>query len=1656
MSKNLNKIIILSIVLSLLLIIPTSFAAENSVGLVDDNVLTDNLIDDDILLDNLDYNSFENLNAIENNNLLSEEESNENSNEYYFDSNAQEDNGNGSIDNPYKTLNDDRIKPNSILHFASGIYNYTPVNSNNHVNITIYGQDSSNTIINSPMDNHTFNVARVFNIENITFNNLQIILKEENSVLNAFNVNFHNSTAIETDLSGTSCGGAIYSFDKYSSVILNNCSFYNNYALYGGAIFTANADLKVTGCNFINNFGKYYGGAIYQIYGNMSLINSSFDSNGAKDGGAVFIFSKNGFSIDNNTFINNIANGSAGAVYAFYNENYTISNNVYANNSASRYDDLYEKSDFIVYSDNYTFFRNSLDDETCIDLPSYYNLADYGFVGSIKNQGSDGNCWAFAVIGSLESAVIKAIYNMNSSGIIYEYSEYADIIELLNQDKNLSELISFSDENMKNLAALYSPYGWNMETNTGGRPEIAEGYLVSWLGPVWERDDLYGVHSILSPILDSIMHVQNVMYLKRDNFTDNDMVKRAIIDYGAVSISLGMNIRHSPDIGVYVYNKADSSCNHAVDIVGWDDDIEIPNAPGKGAWIVKNSWGEDWGNAGYFYLSYYDVSSLKAGDNDGGLVFVLNDTIKYDKSYQYDVARTDYFFNETDAAWYRNIFNATDNECLAAVSTYFEKPSNWELSVYVNDVLRSSKSGFSNPGYWTIGLLEYIPLNVGDIFEIVFKINVTGDVGVPISEYVSLNNKFYRENISFISYDGENWTDLYDLEWNDYPGHTYKSQVACIKAFTVFDIINTTTSLEILGFDINHINVTAHVLNQYGNPVNCGKVFFNMSGIIIPVDVSNGIANVYHVLEGEYVNLEAEFVACGYASSRAGPFGEEVNMSSDIRVDLDTAFVDITFTKPINETVFISLAYMNGTAIAFKNYTVKSIDGKASINLTNVVRGENNITIILFNPFYECNVINDNFTIVPKGTYILLNDFETIFNSGDEYRVKLIDEDGNPLCGKELEYTLNHVANTLITDENGEASLNITLAVGTYDFEVRFGEENIYINSSNSSLITVKSSILILGDTYIYKGKYNVGFLDKSGDPLQNKNVVINIEGEVFNVETDESGVAETDINLLPGTYLVTIQNTETLEEKVQTISVLPINTTSSLEIDYDGFNPVNITVTVLNQFGEALDCGEIIFNLSGEIVSVSVSDGMAKLSHIFKRGSNTISAEFIADGYSPSSDSTVIDVEKIDVNMTANILVNLDSAFVNISLTKPINETIFISLGYINQSIESIDGRASINLTDLNLGLNDIRIKLYDAIYECNEIADSFSIDKKGTCIVLGDLETVYNSGYDYRVKLLDGDGNPLSGRELEYVLNNSTKTLVSDENGEISIRINLKTGTYGFEIRFNGEKIYFNSSASSIIKVKSSIGLPISNYTYGSKYVLSLLDKDSNPLRNASVSVVFAGKTRNLVTDAYGKVSIANYLKPGNYTVKVKNPSTLEEKTQRIRVFERINQNKNLTMYYGAGSSYKLRVYDDYGRIAKNVSVKFTLNGKTYYRRTDGNGYAYLKITGLKPNNYTVSASYKGFTVKNRITVKPTIIAKDLSHKKAKTVKFTAKLVNSKGAVLKYKYISFKFKGKTYKRKTNYKGIATLSLLNLNKGKYSIYLTYGQLTIKRTIKIT
>ena len=90
------------------------------------------------------------------------------------------------------------------------------------------------------------------------------------------------------------------------------------------------------------------------------------------------------------------------------------------------------------------------------------------------------------------------------------------------------------------------------------------------------------------------------------------------------------------------------------------------------------------------------------------------------------------------------------------------------------------------------------------------------------------------------------------------------------------------------------------------------------------------------------------------------------------------------------------------------------------------------------------------------------------------------------------------------------------------------------------------------------------------------------------------------------------------------------------------------------------------------------------------------------------------------------------------------------------------------------------------------------------------------------------------------------------------------------------------------------------------------------------------------------------------------------------------------------------------------------------------------------------------------NKVTVKSTIVTKDIKVKKSKAIKFKAKLLNSKGKILKNKKITFKFKGKTYKVKTNKKGIAILKITKkYKKGKYTITSKYGTLKIKNSIRI-
>ena len=127
--------------------------------------------------------------------------------------------------------------------------------------------------------------------------------------------------------------------------------------------------------------------------------------------------------------------------------------------------------------------------------------------------------------------------------------------------------------------------------------------------------------------------------------------KKAIINYGAITTDILIDYQ-APYFNVntsasYYNGTAEKyTPNHAVAIVGWDDNYPKENflitPPGNGAWIIKNSYGEEKYDKGYIYVSYYDTTAARVTD---GVAFVIGNTEKYGKNYQTDFGgETRYIF----------------------------------------------------------------------------------------------------------------------------------------------------------------------------------------------------------------------------------------------------------------------------------------------------------------------------------------------------------------------------------------------------------------------------------------------------------------------------------------------------------------------------------------------------------------------------------------------------------------------------------------------------------------------------------------------------------------------------------------------------------------------------------------------------------------------------------------------------------------------------------------------------------------------------------------------------------------------------------------------------------------------------------------------------
>ena len=403
---------------------------------------------------------------------------------------------------------------------------------------------------------------------------------------------------------------------------------------------------------------------------------------------------------------------------------------------------------------------------------------------AVRDQGIYGVCWSFSTISLIETNLIKK--NLASSDI--DLSE----LHLVNYTYNcVNDPLGGLEGDVNKFD---TSYGSVMQY--GGNVEMAANSLLDWEGAVNEKVVPYTIDYIRQveneQLDDSLAYGKDVAHVQnfyRVNITSRDDVKKAVMDYGAVSISYwsdqssdwSTDNYNSSTVAYYCPNAYTS--NHAVTIVGWDDDYSADNfattPDGNGAWIVRNSWGSYYGKEGYFYLSYYDKSIYTVGY---ALEAELSDN--YDNNYQYDGAMLYGYMGYGGSNKYANIFEAKANqdgsENIKAVSFMTGRSTNlnYTVSIYTNltdetnpesGTLAAQKSGITTyDGTYTVNLDSPVEINEGNKFSVVVEVrNASGKTSYLAYERSMQSGRAgywctasAKENQSFIATPYGYWDDF--------------------------------------------------------------------------------------------------------------------------------------------------------------------------------------------------------------------------------------------------------------------------------------------------------------------------------------------------------------------------------------------------------------------------------------------------------------------------------------------------------------------------------------------------------------------------------------------------------------------------------------------------------------------------------------------------------------------------------------------------------------------------------------------------------------------------------------------------------------------------------------------------------------------------------
>jgi len=764
--------------------------------------------------------------------------------------------------------------------------------------------------------------------------------------------------------------------------------------------------------------------------------------------------------------------------------------------------------------------------------------------------------------------------------------------------------------------------------------------------------------------------------------------------------------------------------------------------------------------------------------------------------------------------------------------------------------------------------------------------------------------------------------------------------------------------------------------------------------------VNDTVNNEFHVIDGKYLE---------YNNSENGK-----NLNDTSNVLYDGKDGSVLENKNSNNAIF---KYDGNNTVVSKEKPKMNVIAEDSI-----IFGEN-LTIKVELP----KDANPSWVLMSVGEiyyYVKIDDEGvslwnmTGLEAGIQY-IKIGYRGNNKYEAVEVFHTVNVIKanpnlNVFIKDVNYGENLTIYATLNGVNNTNLTGNVIVTINNKNYSVVVINGKGNVSADK-LPAGLYNFSATWAGNDNYNGTNI---------------SGGFK--INKIDSTIAINVEDIKVGE-----------NATIIVNLDSDATG--NVTITLDNQnYTVAINEGQTIKVIGG-----------------LKAGTYDVFVKYIGDNnYNSAQNTTKFTVLKIsDYNMDVTVPEFKEgvNSTVGVDLPKDAEGTVTVEIEGKKYTANIINGTAKVNIPGLSVGDYNITTTYSgDAKY--------VSMTKKGNITVIPNMDVnlyvddvvmIYHDGTRLVAKLTDYQGRPIVNDIIYFTINGKTYAKTTDDNGTVSMGLNLDSKVYTATVSYNESEVYSKISKNVTVTINPTVISEdlVKMYQNDTRFYVKFTDSTGKALTKTTVKFNIHGVFYTKKTDKYGVADLGIMLRPGEYILTAYNPVTGEEKGFNITVKSLIVQS-DLTKYYLNASKFQATIYDKNGSLAVGKNVTFNINGVFYTKTTDSNGVVSLAIN-LRPGEYIITTMYEGLDVGNNIVVLPTLVTRDLNMSYGDGSNFTAQTLDGQGKPLANQNVTFNINGVFYNKVTNDNGVASLTM-RLMSGKYIITSYWNDFQTGNTIIIS